>query len=140
VDGVVPFHRHACQGALAPFLRYCYEAQWLIRVPSLLKIKVDEPPTMPLTAEEYDGLLKAIPCTFSVFKRSIFSAEISQNRLLERFRALLYISSAETMHYAAKSIFVMLGGSCFSSILPSLLIFASSALSSAPTSMAKPVQ
>ena len=46
------------------FLRYCYEAQWLIRVPTLPKIKVDEPPTMPLTAEEYDRLLKAIPKTF----------------------------------------------------------------------------
>jgi len=50
------------------------------------------------------------------------------------------VDSAGAMHYAAKSILVMLGGSCFSSILPSPLIFASSALSSAPTSMAKPVQ
>ena len=46
------------------FLRYSYEAQWLIRVPALPKIKVDEPPTMPLTAEEYARLLKAIPTTF----------------------------------------------------------------------------
>jgi site-specific recombinase XerD len=46
------------------FLRYGYEAQWLIRMPSLPKIKVDEPPTMPLSAEEYDRLLKAIPATF----------------------------------------------------------------------------
>lgn len=46
------------------FLRYCYEAQWLTRVPTLPKIKVDEPPTMPLTAEEYERLLKAIPATF----------------------------------------------------------------------------
>src|ERR1035437_5312610 len=34
------------------FLRYCYEAQWIARVPALPKIKVDEPPTLPLTAEE----------------------------------------------------------------------------------------
>jgi integrase/recombinase XerD len=46
------------------FLRYSCEAQWLIRVPALPKIKVDEPPTMPLTAEEYARLLKAIPATF----------------------------------------------------------------------------
>jgi len=30
------------------FLRYCYEAQWIPRVPSLPKIKIDEPPTLPL--------------------------------------------------------------------------------------------
>jgi site-specific recombinase XerD len=42
------------------FLRYCYEAQWLDRIPALPKIKVDEPPTMPLTAEEYKRLLDAL--------------------------------------------------------------------------------
>lgn len=41
------------------FLRYCYEAKWLERVPALPKIKVDVPPTMPLTAEEYKRLLAA---------------------------------------------------------------------------------
>jgi integrase/recombinase XerD len=46
------------------FLRYCFEAQWLPRVPTLPKIKVDEPPTMPLTAQEYKRLLGAIPATF----------------------------------------------------------------------------
>lgn len=42
------------------FLRYCYEAQWLERIPALPKIRVDEPPTMPLTAEEYARLLDAV--------------------------------------------------------------------------------
>jgi integrase/recombinase XerD len=42
------------------FLRYCYEAQWIPRVPALPKIKIDEPPTMPLTAEEYTRLLDAL--------------------------------------------------------------------------------
>ncbi|HEY5255957.1 MAG TPA: tyrosine-type recombinase/integrase [Acidobacteriaceae bacterium] len=42
------------------FLRYCYEAKWLERIPPLPNIKVDEPPTMPLTAEEYERLLDAI--------------------------------------------------------------------------------
>jgi site-specific recombinase XerD len=42
------------------FLRYCYEAKWLERIPALPKIKVDEPPTMPLTAEEYKRLLDAL--------------------------------------------------------------------------------
>jgi integrase/recombinase XerD len=42
------------------FLRYCYEAQWIARIPPLPKIKIDEPPTMPLTAAEYTRLLDAV--------------------------------------------------------------------------------
>ena len=42
------------------FLRYCYEAQWIPRIPLLPKIKIDEPPTMPLTAAEYAQLLDAV--------------------------------------------------------------------------------
>jgi integrase/recombinase XerD len=45
---------------LRSFLRYCYECQWLPRIPVLPKIKIDEPPTMPLTAEEYKRLLDAV--------------------------------------------------------------------------------
>jgi integrase/recombinase XerD len=42
------------------FLRYCYEAQWIPRIPPLAKIKIEEPPTLPLTADEYARLLDAI--------------------------------------------------------------------------------
>ncbi len=63
-----------------------------------------------------------------------------RNQFLERRHAPPTAKAAVTVHHAAKSILVMVGGSCFSSILPALLIFASSALSSAPTSIAKPVQ
>jgi integrase/recombinase XerD len=42
------------------FLRYCYEAQWIPRIPPLPKIKIDEPPTMPLTSAEYMRLLDAV--------------------------------------------------------------------------------
>jgi integrase/recombinase XerD len=42
------------------FLRYCYECKWLERIPLLPKITVDEPPTMPLSADEYERLLDAI--------------------------------------------------------------------------------
>lgn len=48
--------RERCRG----FLRYCYEAQWLERIPQLPKMKVDEPPTLPLTVEEYTQLLDAV--------------------------------------------------------------------------------
>jgi site-specific recombinase XerD len=43
------------------FLRYCYEAQWLPRIPTMSKIKVDEIPTMPLSSEEFQHLLDSIP-------------------------------------------------------------------------------
>jgi integrase/recombinase XerD len=42
------------------FLRYCYEAQWIPRIPVLAKIKIEEPETQPLTADEYMRLLDAI--------------------------------------------------------------------------------
>lgn len=42
------------------FLRYCFECKWLERIPALPKIKIEEPPTMPLTAKEYTRLLDAI--------------------------------------------------------------------------------
>ena len=43
------------------FLRYCYQAQWLERVPELTKVKVDAVPTLPLSADEYTRLLAAAP-------------------------------------------------------------------------------
>jgi site-specific recombinase XerD len=43
------------------FLKYCYQAQWLERVPELPKVKVDAAPTLPLTADEYKRLLAAAP-------------------------------------------------------------------------------
>jgi integrase/recombinase XerD len=45
------------------FLRYCFEAQWIPRVPSMPKIKVDEPPTLPLTDAEFTRLLAAVHAT-----------------------------------------------------------------------------
>ena len=48
---------------LRSFLRYCYEAQWLPRIPQVPKIKIEEPETQPLTAEEYARLLDAIYVT-----------------------------------------------------------------------------
>jgi integrase/recombinase XerD len=42
------------------FLRYCFEAQWIPRIPQLPKMKIDEVPTMPLSADEYARLLDAV--------------------------------------------------------------------------------
>jgi len=41
------------------FLRYCYEAQWLARVPALPKMQAATSLTLPLTAREYKRLLAA---------------------------------------------------------------------------------
>lgn len=45
---------------LRSFLRYCYEAQWLERVPAVPKFKMEEPETQPLKPGEYERLLAAI--------------------------------------------------------------------------------
>ena len=42
------------------FFRYCSESQWIDRVPVWPKIKIEEPPTLPLTADEYERLLDAV--------------------------------------------------------------------------------
>ena len=49
--------RQKVQERLKTFLRYCFDAQWLDRVPHLSAIHVDEPPTLPLTDQEYKTLL-----------------------------------------------------------------------------------
>ncbi len=53
------FTRAKMRDNIRAFLRYCYECQWLPRVPVLPKIQVDEAPTMPLTPAEFKRLLKA---------------------------------------------------------------------------------
>lgn len=57
--------RSSVRDRVRAFLRYCYEAQWIPRIPPLPKIKVEELPTMPLTAEEYTRLLAAVKKAFA---------------------------------------------------------------------------
>jgi len=45
---------------LRSFLRYCYEAEWLARIPVVPKFKSEDPETQPLTADEYERLLAAV--------------------------------------------------------------------------------
>ena len=51
--------RSVVRARLRAFLRYCYESQWIERVPPLPKITIDEEETTPLTAEEFAKLLTA---------------------------------------------------------------------------------
>jgi integrase/recombinase XerD len=56
--------RQAVQARLRKFLRFCYDNKWLDRVPRTARIKVDEAPTLPLTAKEYAHLLATVPVSF----------------------------------------------------------------------------
>jgi site-specific recombinase XerD len=66
-DGIYPSSqtRLMVRARCRCFLRYCYESQWIPRIPMLPKIKADVAPTLPLTADEYGALLKAIDTTFA---------------------------------------------------------------------------
>src|ERR1700728_4557709 len=52
------------QARLKNFLRFCFDSEWLDRVPRLSPIKAGEPPTMPLTDKEYKKLLATVPVSF----------------------------------------------------------------------------
>lgn len=57
--------RGKVQERLKAFLKYCYHARMIDRVPKLSAIKIDQSPTLPLTDEQYQHLLKVIPKEFS---------------------------------------------------------------------------
>jgi site-specific recombinase XerD len=57
------FTRAKTRERLSSFLRFCYDAQWIPRVPRLPKITIDEPPTLPLTEDEYQRLLDCLHVT-----------------------------------------------------------------------------
>lgn len=52
------------QTRLRRFLRFCFDNGWITKLPKLSPIKVDEPPTLPLSKEEYEALLAKIPEVF----------------------------------------------------------------------------
>lgn len=56
--------RGKVQERFKAFLRFMQDAGWLHRLPKLAKIKVDVPPTMPLTREQYDRLLAQVERQF----------------------------------------------------------------------------
>ena len=51
--------RKLVQTLIRVFLNYCHAEGWLSRVPKMDAVKVDEPPTQPLTDEEYAAVLEA---------------------------------------------------------------------------------
>jgi integrase/recombinase XerD len=53
------YSRAVVQKHLNHFLRFCYNAAWIDRIPKLSPIKIDGPETEPLSAEEYKSIEKA---------------------------------------------------------------------------------
>lgn len=53
------YSRAVVQKHLNHFLRFCYNAAWIDRIPKLSPIKIDEPATEPLTDAEYTEILNA---------------------------------------------------------------------------------
>jgi integrase/recombinase XerD len=60
--------RNKVQERLRAFLKYCYDARLIDRVPKLSAIKIDKSPTLPLTDEQYAKLLAVIPTEFGSHK------------------------------------------------------------------------
>jgi integrase/recombinase XerD len=52
------YSRSTVQKHLNHFLRFCYNAGWIDRIPKLSPIKIDAPETLPLTEKEYAKVLK----------------------------------------------------------------------------------
>jgi integrase/recombinase XerD len=76
--------RQMVQARLRRFLRFCYDSNWIDRIPELSSIKVTEPPTMPLSKAEYKKLLGQVPTTFEGVKAQRVRALIQ----LMRYSAL----------------------------------------------------
>jgi integrase len=92
------------------FLRYCYEAQWLERVPAWPKIKIEEPPTMPLSAEEYMRLLEVIPGVVRRRNPAVWEARVRALFQLMRWSGLaimdaLTLRRNELIHDEARGIY-----------------------------------
>jgi len=88
--------RQKVQERLRGWLRYCHAAGHIDRLPTLSPIKVDVPPTLPLTEKEYQRLLASIP---KVFEKSLIAARVQALIRLMRHSGLA-IRDAVTLERA----------------------------------------
>ncbi len=98
--------RQQVQARVRRFLRFCHDSGWLERIPKLSAIKVDEPPTMPLSKAEYTKLLETVPKLFNGEKARRIRALI----LLMRYSGLairdaVTLKRGELLHDAKKKIY-----------------------------------
>ena len=92
------------------FLRYCYEAQWLARVPVWPKVKIEEPPTLPLTAAEYKRLLEAVATVIKGREHDFWVARVRGLFQLMRWSGLaimdaLTLRRDELLHDKTKGVY-----------------------------------
>ena len=60
-----PLTRAKVRERLRSFLRYCWQCEWIDRVPAVSNVQVDRTPTLPLTDVEYEKLLDTCYSTFA---------------------------------------------------------------------------
>ncbi len=98
--------RQMVQARLRNFLRFCYDSNYLDRIPKLSPIKVDEPPTMPLSKAEYKKLLGTIPEIFAAEKAQRVHALIQLMRHSAlAIRDAVTLERGELVHDAKKKIY-----------------------------------
>ncbi len=83
--------RAGVRDRLRSFLRYCYEAKWLERIPLTPRVIADEPPTLPLSASEYTRLLKTIDVTRPLRGDAKGVTRLLGTETKQRLRALIQL-------------------------------------------------
>lgn len=97
--------RSKVQERLRGFLRYCQNGGMIDRIPRLSPIKVDEPPTMPLSDAEYQQLLKGISAEFQGVKAQRVHALIQLMRFSGlAIRDAVTLERSELQRDAAKGL------------------------------------
>jgi len=82
--------RSIVQKRLNGFLKFCRDAGYITVLPKLDPVKITEPPTLPLSDEEFNRLLAAVPEEFTV-----------SHRLRDTF-AVYYLSKGMPMEEVSK--------------------------------------
>jgi len=94
------------QARLKQFLTFMRDAGWLDKLPKLKPVKVEEPPTLPLSAKEYKTLLETVPKQFEADKAKKVRALIQ----LMRYSALairdaITLERSELQHDVKKKLY-----------------------------------
>jgi integrase len=98
--------RQQVQARVRRFLRFCHDAGYLERIPRLSAIKVDVPPTMPLSTTEYTKLLATVPKQFSGEKAKRVCALIQLMRHSGlAIRDAVTLERSELLHDVKKKIY-----------------------------------
>lgn len=98
--------RAKVQGRMRGYFRYCYASKMMDRVPQLSSIRIDEPPTLPLSKSEYEALLKAVPGQFSAPKAQRVHALIQMMRYSGlAIRDVVTLERRELQYDESKSIY-----------------------------------